>query len=100
MDWSHIQFGSIAPYIGGVLIVGGALVGSMMPPALKARLEIYVLLPGLLLAEIVLAGDAVIWEHSWFRGACFAALSVITGAWLLRRLRTRPQPTDDPSLRK
>jgi hypothetical protein len=89
MDWSHIQFGSIAPYIGGVLIVGGALVGSILPPALRVRLELYVLLPGLLLASIVLAGDSLIRGHSWPRAAGFAALALVTGLWLLKRLRSR-----------
>jgi hypothetical protein len=100
MDWSHIQFGSIAPYIGGVLIVGGALVGSMLSSATRLRLELYVLLPGLLLVEIVLAGHSLIWEQSWSHGAAFAALSVITGLWLLRRLRTRSQPIKEPSDRR
>ncbi len=78
--------GSALPTLAAVVLVGGALIGATLKPAMRARAERWLLMPaGLVLLAAALAYEVV--RQNWLWAAIPAALLVLWGLRLRALLR-------------
>ena len=78
--------GSALPTLAAVVLVGGALVGATLKPAMRARAERWLLMPaGLILLLAALAYEVM--RQNWLWAAIPAALLVLWGLRLRALLR-------------
>ena len=83
--------GSALPTLAAVVLVGGALVGATLKPAMRARAERWLLMPaGLVLLLAALAYEVM--RQNWLWAAIPAALLVLWGLRLRALLRKGAGP--------
>ena len=88
--------GSALPTLAAVVLVGGALIGATLKPAMRARAERWLLMPaGLVLLLAALAYEVM--RQNWIWAAIPAALLVLWGLRLRALLRKGGGPNSHQS---